>query len=110
MSYTWEKTYTAVLILAYGTGILQSRLANAYSSALMNLEPNHFPAELRGKFAAIRKAFEQAPPDPIIGMAEASMNMLDEGQARALAEEIVNLYSGVVLLEAAELREIFLGE
>jgi hypothetical protein len=53
MSYTWEKTYSAVLTLSGGTRSLQSRLADAYIGALMRLKREDFPAKLREKFDEI---------------------------------------------------------
>ena len=56
MSYTWEKTYAAVLMLANGTSSLQSRLADAYIGALMSLKREDFPIMLRDNFDAIIEA------------------------------------------------------
>jgi adenylylsulfate kinase-like enzyme len=38
------------------------------------------------------------------------MNALDEVQARALAEKIVSLYSAVLVLDADNMREVFLPD
>jgi hypothetical protein len=36
-SYAWEKLFTAVLILAGGSGSLRERLADAYTSSLIRI-------------------------------------------------------------------------
>ena len=109
MSYTWEKTYAAVLMLANGTSSLQSRLADAYIGALMRLKREDFPIMLRDNFDAIAEAYHQVS-DPVIGSAKASMNTLDEIQAEELATKILSLYSAIVIHEADQLRDIFFDE
>jgi len=89
--YAWEKLYTAVLILATGTGPIQQRLEHAYVPHLMSLRSDHhFPwPDLRQRFEDL---MEEMAPEGRFDIALASWSELD---LRRIVEGIVGVFNGV---------------
>lgn len=90
--YAWEKLYTAVLLLAAGTGTLQERLADAHSSSLTRLRADHhFPwPDLRQRFEDLME--EIAPAG---GRADVALSAWPEVDLKRIAEGVVGLYDAV---------------
>jgi hypothetical protein len=61
-TYTWEKFFTAVLILATGQNSLQERLADAYISALMRLDLDDIPKDMHSEFEEIQTSLTRVEP------------------------------------------------
>lgn len=97
--YAWEKLLVATQILARGNDILRSRLSDAYMSSLIRLRiedgGHEFPQHLVPVWLEIERQFETATEYGSEGRAEASVMLLDDNQARELAEKIVGLFADV---------------
>jgi hypothetical protein len=90
-SYAWEKLFTAVLILAGGSGSLRERLADAYTSSLIRIRPErHFPdADTREKYVNL---LEEIAPG---GRFNVALSMWPEHDLRRIVEGLVGLYDTV---------------
>jgi hypothetical protein len=91
-NYTWEKFFTAVLILATGQSSLQERLADAYISALMRLGLEDIPKDMHNEFEEIQKSLTRVKPIGDEGSVNATIRTMGEIEAGQLAEKIVSLY------------------
>ena len=89
--YAWEKLYTAVLILAKGSGRLQERLRDAYVPHLISLQADHhFPwPSLRRRFVDL---MDEVAPNGDFGTALSNWPDYD---LQRIATELVGLYDSV---------------
>jgi hypothetical protein len=91
--YAWEKLYTAIWILAGGTGDLRERIENAYVSALMRLKPDDFPKGLRREFSYIlERLTREEPTRPGEGKIRATLSTMTEVELDRYVERIVSIY------------------
>src|ERR671925_654607 len=94
IDHVWEKLYLAVLGMARSTQPLQERLANAYVSALHQLEDEDLPEDLIDDFEKVIEALTRVG-EPVLegeGSVHATVREMDDETARQLIEEIVDLY------------------
>jgi hypothetical protein len=91
-NYTWEKFFTALLILATGQSSLQERLADAYISALMRLDFDDIPKDMHDEFREIQESLTRVKPIGDEGSVNATVRVMGEIEAKRLAEKIVSLY------------------
>jgi hypothetical protein len=89
--YAWEKLFTAVLILASGSGSLRERLENAYISSLIRIRPEHHFQDADTKERYVRLIEEIAPE----GRSDVAISMWPEEDLKRIAEELVGLYDSV---------------
>ena|SRR5215216_5083911 len=96
LSYGWEKFHVAVLCLASGRGSIQDRLANAFVSALIRLEPKEdLPPELQTEFSSIVEEMTKVGPTGDEGSIMATANIMPAERASAIAEKIVEMYDTI---------------
>jgi hypothetical protein len=94
-AYTWEKLYAAVHTLATGTDDLKNRLADAYISALVRLEPSDFPPNSRAEFADFRAAMVRVEPQGDEGRVAATVKDMPDEVAAHWAGKIVSWFDHV---------------
>ncbi|GEM_PF-4385238 len=91
--YAWEKLYTAIWILAGGTGNLRERIEDACVSALMRLKPDDFPKGLRREFSYIlERLTREEPTSQGEGRIRATLNTMTEIELDRFVERIVSIY------------------
>jgi hypothetical protein len=88
--------FAATRTLAWHTGSLQERLADAYADHLLQVTANELPAELQGIFRQIEEQMtavvDEAGDDPF----RAAAAQLSEEEARGAIERIVVLFGRLV--------------
>ncbi len=96
LDYASEKLAVAVDTLATGLGRIQERLADAYTSSVMRIEPERdLPAQLWREFNAIAAVMTSAEPVGDEGSIEASASRMSDGEAQSVAEAILKLRDDV---------------
>src|SRR5438270_74179 len=85
--------FLATRALAWNTGTLQERLADAYADHLLPVVASELPAELQSVFREVEErmaagADDDGGDDPF----RAAADQLSDDQARALIERIVALF------------------
>jgi hypothetical protein len=85
--------FAAARALAWHTGSLQERLADAYADHLLLITGDTLPSELQPAFRELEERLTQAPADAAVDdpFQAATRGMSDE-EARALIERILMLY------------------
>src|ERR1044071_6612268 len=94
-SYAWEKFHAAVSILAAGKRDIRARLHDAYISALMRVEPEDLPEDIRDDFNKIDDELTSVEPVGDEGSAMASVRAMTEDRASEIAEQIVSMFSTI---------------
>ena len=93
ISYTHEKLLVAATTLATGQGELQDRLRGAYNSALIRLRSDDLPeGAVRKAFEAIRDDLTWVESKGDEGATAATTNLLDELEAKSIAQRIFDLF------------------
>ncbi len=93
ISYAYEKLLVAVQILVTNRGELPSRLADAFSSSLIRVRPEDLPeGELRKALQTIREDLTWTEAKGDEGTLAATVALLDELEAKSIAERIFNLF------------------
>ena len=93
IAYAIEKFDVAVDALAASASSIHDRLFNAYISALMRIRPDDdLPVDLRRRFTAVTDRLTSVEPRRGEGTLRATLDVLDEAAAVAIAQEIVNLW------------------
>ena len=108
LGYMWEKFMAAVLGMAESPGSIQHRIADAYSSQLMRLEPDRFVGEpnWRWRFEDISRELTSGTPVGDEGTIQASVASMSDEEATKIAREIVSLYDEI----SAHYRELEIQE
>jgi hypothetical protein len=106
IGYTWEKLYGAVLALACGDGTLQDRLASAYRAMHMLTLDDLPDDELREAYARLVQALRPGEPGGVAGTVAPSAAVLRPDQARAIAEELLLLYTDITRFEEQHYRSL----
>lgn len=92
LAYAYEKYQQAVQILATGAGTLQERLAYA-AMILIRLRDEHLPeGNLRRIHNEIHEDLTWVEAKGSEGKIEATTHLLDDFEARAIAEHIFELF------------------
>ncbi len=99
IGYTCEKLYGAMLALARSDGTLQDRVANAYRAIHM-LTPDDFPdEELQGEYTKLVQSWHTGARGGGHGTVVPAPALLPLDQARAIAEQLLLLYTEVTRFE-----------
>ena len=85
--------FAAARALAWHTGSLQERLADAYADHLLPITGDALPPELQPAFRELEEQLTRTPPhteveDPF----QAATQVMSDDEARALIERILVLY------------------
>jgi hypothetical protein len=98
-----SRFFRAACELAWHTGSLQERLADAYADHLLAVVGQDLPSELQPVFREIEEQLNRADADDddADDPFQAAAERLDDGQARALIERILLLYGQLVLRAAS---------
>ena len=93
-SYNREKLWQAVDLVAAGDSPLRKRLQHA-GEILIRLSPEDFDGHpaARATFTAIYDTISTADETESVGRLEATTSQLSDSQAKALAWQIVDLYT-----------------
>lgn len=94
--YVAQKLGLAVSGMATDAGSLQSRLAEAATKDLLQLQPDDFTPELRNDFQEIMRKLRRIAPDGTEGRIEESTRDLSDRDARQLIEKICTLFKDVL--------------
>jgi hypothetical protein len=106
IGYTWEKLYGAVLMLTHSEGTLQHRLTSAFRAMDM-LTPADFPdEELRTAYGRLVQALRPCEPGKVNDTGASPPAVLPPDQARAVAEELLRLYTDVTRFEEQHYRSL----
>jgi hypothetical protein len=106
IGYTWEKLYGAVLTLARSDGTLQDRLTSAYR-AMHILTPPDFPDdELQDEYAKLIHIWHPEEPGGLEGTVAPAPAGLSPDQARAIAEQLLLLYTETIRVEERHYRSL----
>ena len=93
IAYAIEKFDVAVDALAASESSIHDRLFDAHISALMRIRPDDdLPVDLRRRFSAVTDRLTSIEPRRGEGRLQATLDVLDEAAAVAIAHEIVNLW------------------
>ena len=85
--------FAAARALAWHTGSLQERLADAYADHLLSLTGDALPPELQPAFRELEGRLTQAPADTAVDDPfQAATRAMSDAEARALIERILLLY------------------
>ena len=90
-NYAWEKLYSALLTLI-SEGSLKDRLASAYISALIRLEPSDLPQDMREEFQILSQNLTKVEPEGDEGKVMATIKSMTDLEAIQSAEKILELY------------------
>jgi hypothetical protein len=82
-------------------GSIKDRLADAYTSHLVDLAPDDLPAELRGEFNELNAALHSAVAQPRECVVRASVRKMSNQEAGHLATLVVLMFTGLLRTEAA---------
>lgn len=89
--HAWRHFFSAVVLLAAGSGQVAERLKLAYFDSLLHISPNpQLPEELQAEFAALMNELSSIYPDRL-----ADSGCVDSTRAARLAKRVVSLYEGV---------------
>lgn len=89
--HAWRHFFSAVVLLAAGSGPVAERLKLAYFDSLLHISPNpHLPEDLQTDFAALMNELKSIYPDRL-----ADPERIDSTRAARLAKRVVSLYEGV---------------
>ena len=91
MSATWDKFHGAALLLA-GAGPVKQRLLSAYKTHVSGIDVEHLPRELRAEFNALTAALTAGRAVGGLGVVEATVRKLSDGQAASYAARFIALY------------------
>jgi hypothetical protein len=109
LGYSREKIGAALDILASRQGRVQERLGDAYRESLCQLNArlnDYLPSkELRENFQAIKAGLTQFLALEDEGTVEATTGILLDDQEAELAQRVVKLFEGIIVLCAAAERE-----
>ena len=94
----WEKLNWATLAMARDTRSLQIRLANAYLGAIVNIDPDKLPQELRQAVSALHAELSRFNTSDLAR----DRGLIDDARALELIEDIVTLYDVVTRAYARE--------
>jgi hypothetical protein len=104
IGYTWEKLYDAVLALMHSDGTLQDRVASA-SRAIRLLTPEDFPEEeLRREYTTLVQSWRTGAQGRVHGTEVPAPALLPLDHARAIAEQLLRLYTDVTRFEEQHYR------
>jgi hypothetical protein len=84
--------FAATRTLAYHTGTLQQRLADAYADHLLSMSVHDLPADLQPAFRELEEKLNQDAPNAEDDPIEHAASQLSDPEARALIERILLLY------------------
>jgi len=84
--------FAASRSLAWHTGSLQERLADAYADNLLAVTSDELPEELRAPFRELEEKMNRGDADGDEDPFEAAARAMSDEQARAAIERIVVLY------------------
>lgn len=88
--HAWRHLFSAVVLLATGSGPVTERLKLAYFENLLHISPNpQLPKELQQEFSALLVELRAAYPDC------EGPGSIDNIRAARLAKRVVSLYEGV---------------
>ena len=106
IGYTWEKLSSAVLALMHSDGTLQDRLASA-SRAMRLLTPEDFPEEeLRREYTTLVQSGAAACRREGARTVDPAPALLSLDHARAIAEQLLRLYTDVTRFEEQHYRSL----
>jgi len=97
--YPWEKFHVAVLTLSGSSTPIQERLADAYTGSIIRLNVNDMPEILKNDFQDICKNFSIIEAD-----AWKNAKLLNDYDAKKLAEKIVSVYDALARIDGLETR------
>jgi hypothetical protein len=96
--YVLEKFQLAVLGFATSVQSLRERLADAYMSNFVQLNPRDVPAEIHQEFQGLRNALSRVSDGGKVGTLAISAATLSDDEARRLIQSVVSMYEDVVEL------------
>lgn len=98
-----SRFFGAACELAWHTGSLQERLADAYADHLLPVVGQDLPADLQPVFRELETQLNQTDgdDDDVDDPFQAAASRLDDEQVRALIERILLLYGQLVVRAAA---------
>ena len=84
--------FAAARALAWHTGSLQERLADAYADHLLPITGDALPPELQPAFRELEEQLTRTPPDAVEDPFQAATQLMSDDEARVLIERILMLY------------------
>jgi hypothetical protein len=84
--------FGAARALAWHTGSLQERLADAYADHLLAVTLDELPAELQPAFRELEERMNREEPDGDDDPFEAAARLMSDDEAQAVIERILVLY------------------
>ena len=94
--YASEKLASAVSYAIGSTESLQERLKGCYAYFHTLDHPGHLPSDLQARFDAMIQAFtRESDPTGKRGLVAATVDKMDDEEARRWLEEILSLYTEV---------------
>jgi hypothetical protein len=91
MSATWDRFHGAALLLA-GAAPVKQRLVSAYKEHLSGIDVEDLPRELRAEFVALTAALTAGRAVGGMGVLEATVRKMSDGQAASYAGRFIALY------------------
>lgn len=89
--HAWRHLFSAVVLLATGSGQVAERLKLAYFENLLHISTNpHLPEDLQEAFVSLMAELQVVYPDRLT-----SPETVDGARAARLAKRVVSLYEGV---------------
>ena len=93
-----EKFQLAVAGLATSVQSLRERLADAYMSNFVQLNPHDLPVEIRQAFQGLRNALSRVSEGGKVGTLTISAATLSDDETRRLIQSVISMYEDVVEL------------
>jgi hypothetical protein len=90
LDYAYEKVSTAIRTMAIGTWSLQMRIADAYTSSLILIEPDDIPERLRPALQEIKHALTSGTPIGDEGKVVATVRQMNDDRASEVARMIAD--------------------
>jgi hypothetical protein len=84
--------FAATRALAWHTGSLQERLADAYADHLLAVTSDELPSDLQSAFRELEERMNREEPDGEDDPFEAAARNMSDDEARAAIERILMLY------------------
>jgi hypothetical protein len=102
LHYAWENLFKAVHGAIQSESSLQDRLHGCYGDFHVLSHHGHLPPDLQERWDKMMKAWTRGPDTTGQGLVPATLQKMDDDEARKWLEEILSLYSEVVRRRALE--------